>query len=224
MPEALCFDMYGTLFDTASVDRRVRERVDAPAGLIDEFVSRWRDKQLQYAYQTALMDAYRPFWAVTEAALEYAVDYYGFDLRATDRDAIMNAYEELSPFPDATEALSRFDDADRSLAVLSNGNPEMLRPLVENAGLAEHFDAIVSADEVETFKPDPAVYENAADRLSLPLEDCMLVSSNAWDAAGAAQAGMAVAWVDRGNDPYERIGGEPDLVAGTLTELEEALR
>lgn len=219
MPAALCFDAYGTLFDTASVHSRLRERLDAPAGVVDEVVDLWRDKQLVYAFQLALMDAYRPFRTVTDDALDYALDYYGFDPRAIDVDAALAAYEALAPYPDVEPTLDRLAEAELRLAVLSNGDPGMLDAVIENAGWDGRFEAVVSADEVETYKPAPAVYERAAERLDEPLADCWLVSANAWDAAGAAQAGMGVALIDRAGDPPERIGGEPDLRVDSLAAL-----
>jgi 2-haloacid dehalogenase len=219
MPTALCFDAYGTLFDTASVRDRLGERLDAPAEVVDEVVDLWREKQLVYSYQLALMEAYRPFRAVTDAALDYALDYYEFEPRAIDVDAALAAYEALTPYPDVEPTLDRLAEAECRLAVLSNGDPGMLEAVIENAGIDGRFEAVVSADEVETYKPAPAVYERAAERLDEPLADCWLVSANAWDAAGAAQAGMGVAWIDRSGDPPERIGGEPDLTVPTLTDL-----
>lgn len=225
VPDAICFDMYGTLFDTQSVTATLRRRVDAPSGLVDDLASLWRQKQLQYSYQVALMDAYEPFWELTIDALEYALDYYGVDLRARDKDAIMDAYEVLDPFDDAVEALVQLEDveANPELAILSNGNPDMLETLAANTGIDSHLDAIISADEVGTFKPHPSVYENAASRLDVTIDACWLVSSNAWDAAGAAEAGMQVAWVNRANEPYERIGSEPNLVVDTLADLVDEL-
>lgn len=223
MAAAVCFDVYGTLFDTTSVRVRLRERLDAPAGVVDRVVDLWRDKQLTYAYQLALMDAYRPFQSVTDDALGYALDYYGFDPRAIDVDAALAAYEELAPFAGVGPTLEQLEDADHLLAVLSNGDPDMLAAVLENAGLADRFDPVVSADEVGTFKPAPAVYGRAAERLDRPIEECWLVSANAWDAAGAAEAGMRVAWVNRTRDPPERVGGEPDLTVGSLTGLAEGL-
>jgi len=110
-----------------------------------------------------------------------------------------------------------------TVAVLSNGNPEMLEELAANAGLAEHLDDLVSAHEVRTFKPDPAVYRNAADRLDRSLGDCRLVSSNPWDVAGAASAGMATAWVNRTREPPETVGGEADLTVESLSALADTL-
>ncbi len=223
MPAALCFDMYGTLFDTQSVAEAVRDRVDAPDPVVDDLVRLWRQKQLQYSYQVALMDAYEPFWAVTGHALDYALEFYGMDRDAVDTDGILQSYETLSPHDDAVEALEALTDEPVSLSILSNGNPEMLRTLATNAGLVDYFDEIISADEVSTFKPNPAVYENAADRLEELIGDCWLISSNAWDVAGAAQAGMGVAWVNRANEPAERIGGQATETVDSLADLPDLL-
>lgn len=223
MPDALCFDAFGTLFDTDSVARRLREHVDAPAGLTDAVVACWREKQLQYTYLLALMDAYRPFDVVTRDALEYALDYHGIDLPAAKREAVAGAYAELDAFPAVAPTLDRLDRAGLRLAVLSNGAPHTLESLVDRAGVADRFEAVVSADEVGTFKPHPAVYGNGADRLDLRLGECWLVSANAWDAAGAASAGMGVAWINRANDPPERVGGSASVEVDSLESLADEL-
>lgn len=221
MSVAICFDMYGTLFETGSVSGRCRERIDAPTPVVDAIVDLWRHKQLAYSYQVALMETYQSFWELTAAALDYALAYYGVDLRATDRDAVLAAYEELDPFDDAVEALDRLAEAEYRLAILSNGTPTMLETLVENTGIADRFEAIISAHDVQTFKPQPAVYEQAVDRLGVPFEDCWLVSANGWDASGAAQAGLRVAWVNRSNEPPERVGGSADLIVSSLAGFAE---
>uniref|UniRef100_UPI003561D78E HAD hydrolase-like protein n=1 Tax=Salinigranum sp. TaxID=1966351 RepID=UPI003561D78E len=86
-----------------------------------------------------------------------------------------------------------------------------------------HLDDVISADEVKTFKPDPAVYENAAARVGSDIEACRLVSANAWDAAGAGNAGMGVAWVNRRRDPPEAIGPTPETVVDSLSRLPDVL-
>jgi 2-haloacid dehalogenase len=191
--------------------------------LVDAVDETWRRKQLQYSYQVAQMDAYEPFWEVTTRALDYALAQYGLDPAADERDRIVEAYNHLSPYPDAAPTLERLGDAGYTLTVLSNGNPSMLERLADNAGLTPHLDDIISADEVSTFKPAPAVYENAARRLGLDIGACRLVSANAWDAAGAGNAGMGVAWINRRRDPPEAIGPVPDPELGSLSELPEAL-
>lgn len=221
--KALCFDMYGTLCDTSSVTRRLGEVLDLSGVLTDAVDQTWRQKQLQYSYQTAQMDAYEPFWEITGKALDYALAQYDVEPTADEREQVIEAYDHLSPFPSAIETLEDLGDAGYTVTVLSNGNPDMLERLAANAGLTPHLDDIISADEVQTFKPDPAVYENAARRVGEDIGACRLVSGNAWDIAGAGNAGMGVAWVNRRRDPPEAIGPTPDTVVTSLSELPDVL-
>ncbi|UPV99610.1 haloacid dehalogenase type II [Halorussus gelatinilyticus] len=220
--EALCFDMYGTLCDTSSVTAALGDHLAIADGFVADVDALWRRTQLRYAQQVALMDEYRPFAEVTERALDYALEFYDLNPPESARDEIIAAYDELDPYPDAADALAELGET-HTVVVLSNGNPEMLEALAENAGLAAHLDDVVSAHEVRTFKPDPAVYRNAADRLDRSLAECRLVSSNPWDVAGAAGAGMATAWVNRTREPPEAVGGEADLTVESLSALSNSL-
>ncbi|GGL61412.1 haloacid dehalogenase type II [Halocalculus aciditolerans] len=222
MPEALCFDVYGTVCDVSSVRSTIRETLDVPAGVAGDVDAHWRRKQLEYAFQRAAMDDYASFFEVTGDALDYALDYHALDASAAERDTILGAYDQLEPYPDAVDALDALGETYEVVA-LSNGNPEMLARLVENAGLEECFADVLSADAAGTLKPAPGVYETAADALGYDVEECMLVSSNAWDVAGSSAAGMQAAWVNRGNDPAERVGGDADIEAASLAALAEAL-
>ncbi len=214
--------MYGTLCDTSSV----REEISDVLGLTESFGASvdelWRRKQLQYSYQSAQMGEYETFWEITSKALDYSLDFYSIDATSDETERLMKSYDSLDPFSDTLDALNSLSDGYR-LAVLSNGNPEMLERLAENTGIDGYVDDIISADEVSDFKPSPVVYENAADRLDRQIGNCRLVSSNAWDIAGASQAGMATAWVNRKTEPEERVGGEPDLVVESLSDLAEEL-
>ncbi|WP_276300765.1 haloacid dehalogenase type II [Halorussus lipolyticus] len=220
--DVLCFDMYGTLCDTSTVTAALGEHLDVADGFVADVDALWRRTQLRYAQQVALMDDYAPFSEVTEQALDYTLNFYDLNPAEDARERIVAAYDELDPYPDAADALDRLGE-EYTVAVLSNGNPEMLETMAENAGLADHLDAVVSAHEVRTFKPDPAVYRNAADRFDRELGGCRLVSSNPWDVAGASSAGMATAWVNRSREPAEEVGGDADLTVESLSALADAL-
>jgi 2-haloacid dehalogenase len=215
--------MYGTLCDTGSVTDRIGAELDAPAPLAEAIDAAWRGRQLRYSLWAALMGAYEPFWSLTERALEYALALYGVDADAETRAAVLAAYDDLDPYPDAVETLSRLRDAGYATVVLSNGNPAMLSRLAENAGLAPGLDDLLSADRAGTFKPAPAVYESAAAALGRDVGECRLVSANAWDVAGAGAAGMATAWVNRDRAPRERLGPAPDLTADSLAGVADEL-
>ena len=105
------------------------------------------------------------------------------------------------------------------LAILSNGAPAMLEPLVRNAGLAQSFAAVISVDAVKIFKPTPRVYHLAPDRLGVGTAEIGFVSSNYWDAAGAANFGFNVFWINRSGAHPDSLGAGPSAVLGKLTEL-----
>jgi 2-haloacid dehalogenase len=219
----LCFDMYGTLCDTSSVRTRLGEELGVAETLVARIDETWRRKQLQYSYQSAQMDRYRTFWDLTDRALRYALERFDLDPVERTRERVLDAYNHLDPFPETAATLERLRDSGHEVVVLSNGNPEMLERLAGNAGLTPHLDGIVSAHGVRTFKPDPAVYEHAADRLDRSLGECRLVSANAWDVAGAGAAGMATTWVNRQRDPAETIGARPDTTVSTLAAVADDL-
>jgi 2-haloacid dehalogenase len=109
------------------------------------------------------------------------------------------------------------------LVVLSNGTPAMIRNCLDNSGLGGFFGQRISVDEVRVFKPSPVVYRHAAGRLSVPVGQVRLVTSNAFDSVGASAAGMRTAWVNRSAAPFDTIGQQPDLTVPALDRLPAAL-
>jgi 2-haloacid dehalogenase len=109
------------------------------------------------------------------------------------------------------------------LAVLSNGTPAMIRNCLGNSGLGDFFGQQISVDEVRVFKPSREVYQHAAGRLSVPVGQVRLVTSNAFDCVGASAAGMRTAWVNRSAAQFDSIGQPPDLTVPALGQLPAAL-
>jgi 2-haloacid dehalogenase len=206
------FDAYGTLFDVHSVIEAGRAITGDPMALS----ATWRQKQLEYTWLRALMGRYEDFWAVTEAALRYAIRR--LDLRATEPQIrhLMEAYLSLACFPEVTDSLARL--AGRPRAILSNGSPKMLQAAVASSGLARHLEHVLSVDAVQTYKPSPRVYALGPDRLGIPAAELLFVSSNAWDVVGAKAFGYQVAWCNRIGAPAEELGLSADY---TITRLDQ---
>jgi 2-haloacid dehalogenase len=215
--QGLLFDAYGTLFDVHSVVEAGRSVTSDPEALS----ALWRQKQLEYTWLRSLMGRYEDFWAVTESALTFACRRLSLPLSAAERRGLMDAYLTLRAFPDAGEALHRL----RGLpcAILSNGAPRMLEAVVDHNGFGPRLRAVVSVDEVRTFKPHPAVYALGAARLGLPRGVIGFVSSNGWDVAGAKAFGFQVVWVNRHGAPLDELGVTPDLEVRDLGALAGAL-
>ena len=215
--QGLLFDAYGTLFDVHSVTQAGRAVTPDPQALS----ALWRQKQLEYTWLRSLMGRYEDFWTVTGSALAFACRRLGLEVSAADRQRLMDAYLALDPFPEVREVFARL----RGLpcAILSNGAPRMLAAVVDHSGLGEHLRAVISVDEVRTFKPHPAVYALGPARLGLAPDAIGFVSSNAWDVAGAKAFGFQVVWVNRQAAPFDELGVTPDLEVRDLVALAQAL-
>jgi 2-haloacid dehalogenase len=212
---ACVFDAYGTLFDVNSAASHAQ---DALGDKWQPLADLWRAKQLQYTWLRGLMGRHADFWQVTGDALDFALASIGLD-DASLRDRLMGLYLELDAYPEVKETLTRLKAAGLRLAVLSNGTPKMLAAAVENSGIADLFDAVLSVEEAGVFKPHPSVYRLATARLALaPAEICFL-SSNGWDAYAAKAFGLRVVWCNRFAQAPERIPELPDGEIASLAAL-----
>ena len=217
-PRAFVFDAYGTLFDVHSLVVLAESLVPTQGAALSRI---WRTKQLEYTWLSSLMaSASRPredFAAITAHALEYAVAQLMAPLDAGGRQQLLDAYRHLAPFPDAHDALAAL--APRPRWILSNGTLAMLEPLVRDSPLATQIDGILSVDDAGVYKPSPRVYQLAVDRLQLAPADILFVSSNGWDAAGAAAFGFRTVWINRQGEPVERHAPAPEFIFGSLSHV-----
>jgi 2-haloacid dehalogenase len=216
--DAIVFDAYGTLFDVQSV-AAIGERMFPGQG--SALAQAWRTKQLEYTWLQSLMlsaaQRRQDFAAITAHALDYAADALGLPMQSQLRHRLLDAYLDLSPFPDAAPALASLSPLRR--IILSNGTRAMLEPLAASTGIAMHLETILSVDAAGIYKPSPRVYQLAVDHLKLAPARIGFVSSNGWDATGAKAFGFTAFWVNRAGAPLERHGPRPDAIIASLTEL-----
>ena len=212
---ACVFDAYGTLFDFSSAAASCADALGDKAGRLTAL---WRDKQLNYSWLRAVQNRHEDFWRVTGDALDFALEVLGVE-DATLRERLMGVYLRLSPFPEVVDTLRQLRAGGMRMAILSNGSPAMLAPLVENAGFGDLFDAVLSVEEAGVYKPHPKVYQLAVDRLGVPACDIAFLSSNGWDAYAASAFGMRAVWCNRYSQPKERLPGAPEREIRSLAEL-----
>jgi len=217
MRTTIAFDVYGTLVNPLAMANHLKSLVGDVAA---RFAELRRTKQLEYAFRRGLMRSYQPFSVCTWESLLYTEKALGIVLGEESRTMLMQQYKNLPPFPDAAPGLTSIKSGGHFLAAFSNGEAEVVRGVLENAKLVPLLDDVVSADEVRTFKPDPAIYAHAVQRLGLAANVFWLVSSNPFDIIGAKSAGLRAAWVKRDpNALFDPWGVEPDLVVSGLDQL-----
>ncbi len=190
--QAVVFDAYGTLYDIQSVAAVTEETFPGYGDIITQI---WRIKQLEYSWLRSLMGRYESFASLTRDSLVYTLRVLGLSYPTDDFERVIAKYLHLDLYPDARAALAAM--ADRKLAILSNGSPDMLDALVHNSGLDRVLAATISVDANKIFKPSPEAYRLIETTLALPPASVLFVSSNPWDACGAKAFGLNVAWIER---------------------------
>lgn len=204
MPYAIGFDVYGTLVDPMQMKQPLRDLVGDRA---DRFLELWREKQVEYAFRRGLMKKYENFGVCTKQALEFTTASLGVHLSHEAHKELIKHYQQLPAFPDVVQGIMKLKAAGNTVVAFSNGTEAAVRSLLEQAGVLEHLEAVVSVDDLKTFKPDPEVYQYLAKRLNRAQSETWLVSSNPWDVIGAKSAGLKAAWIkrkpDAAFDPWE---------------------
>jgi 2-haloacid dehalogenase len=215
-PAAVVFDLFGTLLDIASIRAAVAPLTGDPAA----FVATWRDKQIAYSFAATIMGLHEDFDAVTAHALRYAAAKHGVTLDPAAELRLAAAWRNVGAYADAAPALRSLRERGARCAVLTNGTPATAAAATASAGIAGLLDATFSVESVGAYKPDRRVYALVSGHYGVPAERLIFVTSNGWDATGAAAFGMRVAWCNRGGAPAETFGPPP---AWTIRSLDEVV-
>jgi 2-haloacid dehalogenase len=217
--ETVTLDSFTTLVDVHGPTREaLAEHVEDP----DRVATLWRSRAVDYRMVATFLDAYEPYRSTTRDALEYALAVHGHDLPASDVDEIVGTFDRLPVFEDVRPSVRRLVEAGYDVAVLSNGEPDLLASIIERAGIEDLLSAVVSAEETRAYKPAAAIYERAADRTDTPLENLAHAATPWYDVYGAMGAGAQAVWVNRRGRPWDAFDGEPSLIVDSMAALADA--
>ena len=221
MTVTLGFDIYGTLIDTHGVIVQLEKLLGDKA---TAFSNTWRDKQLEYTFRRGLMRNYENFPVCTRDALNYTCAFYNVDLNSEHKQHLLEAYLSLPTFADVEQGLSDLQTLGVRMYAFSNGIPDALETLLSNAGIRDYFLGIVSVDDIQSFKPNPDVYQHFLTASGAEANHAWLISSNGFDVIGAVSVGMKAAWIQRSDkvvfDPW---GVEPTITVSSLIDLARQL-
>ncbi|HXT09898.1 MAG TPA: haloacid dehalogenase type II [Roseiarcus sp.] len=210
------FDAYGTLLDIYAVEAQLEALYPGKGRALS---LSWRDKQIEYSRLRTMSGRYADFWSITGDGLDYACEFEKVALTSAARDELMAIYERLPAHPEVPAALSALHAKGLKLAVLSNGNEAMLHKALAAAGIEPLFSHVLSVERVRKFKTAPEAYQLALDAFGAPVQNLVFVSSNGWDAAGAAWFGFRTFWINRAGAPLERLGVAPEGIGRTMDDL-----
>jgi 2-haloacid dehalogenase len=214
MSRVCVFDVNETLLDLGALDPHF-ERAFDNAGVRRA----WFLQLLQSALVATLTGVYSDFGTIGGAALEMVAEREGVDLSGEDRQKILAGMRDLPPHPEVAESLDRLRKAGLRLATLTNSTKQVAEAQMENSGLRDYFEQILSADDVKRLKPAPEPYHMAAESLGVEVGEVRLVAAHAWDVAGALRAGCAAAFVARPGMVLDPLVERPDVVGADLREI-----
>ena len=210
------FDAYGTLFD---VHAAAEQHKDAIGPKWQQLSQTWRAKHIEYSWHTSLTGRRATFWSLDERSLDYAIAATSAGVSSAVRGKLLAAYRTMHAYPDVRDVLSSLKARGDKLAILSNGDADMLEDAVRAAQLEGMFDAVLSVASAGIFKPSMLVYQLVIDRFGGAPADVSFQSSNRWDIAGAKAFGFDCIWINRTGAVDEYAELPPDRVVGDLRAL-----
>jgi len=208
------FDVNGTLLDPRGLTASWE---GAPGGLGLSVL----DQTVLQSMVDTMTGEFRPFPEYVRAALAHRAALLGLGDDAVE--AGMEAAAALPPYPEAADALARLVLAGHTPCAVTNSPADAARAALSEAGLIEHLHAVVGADAVGAYKPDPRVYRHALDVLGLEAGETWFVAGHWWDVTGAARVGLRTAWIGRDEGVLLPSAPEPDVRAADLREAAEAI-
>jgi 2-haloacid dehalogenase len=183
----------------------------------------WFMQTIELAMAAMLTNTYEDFGVQADTGLEITARHYKVSMLGEEKNLILGTLRKLRPYPEVAQSLQRLRDAGLRLVALTNSTRQFAEEQLTYAGLRDHFEQVISADEVQSFKPAPAVYQHAASRLGMEPGQVRLVSAHHWDVTGALQAGCAAVFVARPGQVMNPFGPQPDMKAADLGEVAEKI-
>lgn len=192
----ISFDCYGTLVDWASgILGAIRRQFPESRRMDDEVILR----EYHRVEADAEEGAFRPYRAVlAETAAELAARF-SWPLHRGDRGYLAGSLPRWEPFPDTNPALADLASRRYRLAIASNVDDDLLAGTLKHLNV--EFDRLVTATEVEAYKPDRPHFDALLQEVEGREEELLHVAASPFhDVRPASELGIPVIWVNRRGD------------------------
>lgn len=223
--KVLAFDQYGTIVDMQGGLTRIATPFLAAKGWKgnpSSFVTWWRRTHFENSMIDALLDrGHTPYRQIGHRAVSNVMDRCGIAYSQDEVVALVAEIEQLKPFPDVVSALEKLRGAGYKLAILSNGDRDMLKAAGPHIGFP--FDHVISVQEAGYFKPHFSTYAKATEIIGADRSSILFVANHAFDCIGAKSYGMRTAFIDRRKRPFGETPHQPDLIVEDFAGLAKTL-
>ena len=208
---AVAFDVIETLMSLDPVRARLSE-----CGYSSGMYDLWFARAVRDGMALGAAGGYQTFREVSANALRDVTDH---SVDEATIEHVLRGWDELPAYPDVAPALKHLTARGIRVAGLTTGSAETISGFLAHNDLSRFFEAVISCEDIGTWKPAASAYRYAADRLHLPPENVALVAAHAWDCHGAKRAGLTTGWVSRLEGRYSATFDAPDVAGDDLEEL-----
>jgi 2-haloacid dehalogenase len=224
----IMFDFYGTVVDIqkgliAAIRPYLQSKgydSNSPARV----VTWWRRTHFENSMIDSLLGrGHVSYREISRQALDYTLTRAGIPHTMAEVNELVAHVQRLQPFPEVLAALRRMRDSGLDLAILSNGDPDMLQSGIANSGTAGLWSRAISVAEIGYFKPHHATYQTAVRLIDRRPDEVLFAANHAFDCVGAKGAGLPAAFVNRRGRPVGNEYYQPDLIVENVTRLAEVL-
>lgn len=212
-PEVVTFDCYGTLVDWESGIFEAFATEAARDGVTldrSEVLATYAERE-----PAVQREQFRPYREVLQLTAAEVGARLGWPVKIDRARFLPEGLPDWPLFPDTNSALRRMHEAGLALGILSNVDDDLLAGTCRRLDVP--FEFVVTAEQVRTYKPQPAHFTAAADHVA-GRPWLHVAQSRFHDVIPAAARGIPVLWVDRNG---EATGVEIGQVA-TVRDLDEA--
>ena len=219
--KVIAFDLYGTVVDMQKdLTEKARPFLENKSlkGEAHQFVTWWRRTHFENSMIDALCDrGHTPYRQVGHRAVSHVMDRAGIAYTQDEVAFLVSQIETLKPFPDVIDALERLRNKGYKLAILSNGDRDMLEAAKPHIGF--QFDETISVQEAGYFKPHWKTYAKAEEIIGEERTSILFVANHPFDCIGAKAFGMRTAFIDRRKRPFGQEPQQPDIIVADFKEL-----
>ena len=217
--KVLTFDCYGTLVDWESGLATALGALLSQRGIdLDREGLLALHAEFEPAAQVG---PFKPYREVLATVVDRFAERFGFAASASERQSLAESIGDWPVFPDTQETLKQLAES-YPLAILSNIDDDLFA--LSAAKLGVSFEAVITAQQVGSYKPAPAHFHAAFEQLAAREEILHVAQSLFHDVAVARELGLATVWVNR---RQAKVGGgatppssaRPDIEVPDLASL-----
>lgn len=177
--KAVIFDMDGVIVESEEAHIQAEKRIMQKRGITitSEQLHQYTGSTAKYMF-TRLKESYR---------LKESIE----DLESEKEDLLLKLIEQgIRPTPGIIPLIKKLKQLGIKLALASGSSRRLISHVLRGLQIEKYFDATLGAEDTTASKPDPEIFQEAAIRLGVKPEECVVIEDSNLGVTAAKMAGM----------------------------------